>query len=385
MKLDIGCGESAREGFIGVDRKTGGEAYPLRVNNEPVPDNSVEEIVASHVLEHFGHRHTLAVLKEWVRVLKPAGTLRIAVPNLKYACDHPEHPHFEGWVMGGQTDNNDYHGALFWPEKLTKLLEEAGLESVEPWNSDKSDCASLPVSLNLQGTKPLVVPKICCALSLPRVGFNDMWGCLFPALQPWNIPIRRYQGVWWERSLQDMFEDLLEEGCELVVVVDGDSAFSAKQFNTLLREIIVNPEIDAIAPLQPQRGGGLVMCTPSEKPADKDTHTVDMKKPLKCDTAHFGLTILRLKRLIGIKKPWFLNIPGKDGSWRRDSEGIVDADIYFWNQWKAAGRTLYTLPWVSIGHLECMVSQIDRKTGQCAHQFPKDWYKETFGPVGGAS
>ena len=41
------------------------------------------EIYASHVLEHFDYKDELAAtLKEWLRVLAPAGMLHISVPDL---------------------------------------------------------------------------------------------------------------------------------------------------------------------------------------------------------------------------------------------------------------------------------------------------------------
>jgi len=41
----------------------------------------VELIYACHVIEYFDRVEVLEVLREWYRVLKPAGTLRVAVPD----------------------------------------------------------------------------------------------------------------------------------------------------------------------------------------------------------------------------------------------------------------------------------------------------------------
>ncbi len=48
--------------------------YPLAYKDE-----SVDEIYASHVLEHFPYNKTQEVLNDWVRVLKPGGRIRIPV------------------------------------------------------------------------------------------------------------------------------------------------------------------------------------------------------------------------------------------------------------------------------------------------------------------
>lgn len=378
IKLNLGAGKSVIEGYTPIDRKFGTEVFPLK----EYADNSVDIVRASHVLEHFPKSQTYPVIKEWVRVLKPGGVLKIAVPDFEYACAHADHPHFEGWLMGGQTDDNDYHHALFTRAKLKALLEIAGLESVTAWESEIEDCAALPVSLNLQGTKPkpktLRVPKMACALSLPRLGFNDSWGCITAALAPWAMPIRRYTSVWWERSLQSTLEDLIAEGFELAVIADYDSMFTAPQFNSLLDAMIRNPHMDAVCALQAQRGSGIAMCTPTNRKAP-GVADVKMNEPLQVDTGHFGLTVIRLEKLKQIRKPWFLNLPGEGGSWRREAEGLVDADIHFWNQWKKAGNTLFMLPWVSIGHIEMLVARIDPATGETVHHYPADWIQDKFG------
>jgi predicted SAM-dependent methyltransferase len=46
-------------------------------------DNSVDCIVASHILEHLTRDQGIALIKEAYRVLKPGGTFRIATPDLR--------------------------------------------------------------------------------------------------------------------------------------------------------------------------------------------------------------------------------------------------------------------------------------------------------------
>lgn len=56
MKLDIGCGQNKKKGFVGVDMIPGPnvdivwdlEEYPW----EPIKDNSVDEVYISHYAEH---------------------------------------------------------------------------------------------------------------------------------------------------------------------------------------------------------------------------------------------------------------------------------------------------------------------------------------------
>jgi hypothetical protein len=67
------------------------------------------------------------------------------------------------------------------------------------------------------------------------------------------------------------------------------------------------------------------------------------------DTAHFGLTLLRTEKLRALPKPWFMPTPDAEGRW---GDGKVDEDIGFWENWRAAGNTLFLANRVAIGHME---------------------------------
>ena len=49
----------------------------------PLPDSSVDFIFSSHMLHHLYRDEALKLLREALRVLKPGGTIRIAVPDLE--------------------------------------------------------------------------------------------------------------------------------------------------------------------------------------------------------------------------------------------------------------------------------------------------------------
>jgi len=159
LKLNIGSGDGiTMKGYTNVDAKFGDSAFPLAYS-----DNSVDEIYASHILEHFPHAQTLDVLKDWVRVLKPGGVLKVAVPDFaliaKSYVANGFHAIADGYVYGGQIDENDFHKALFDRAKLSKLMIDAGLEHIRTWESEVKDCASLAVSLNLTGQKQQPSPR----------------------------------------------------------------------------------------------------------------------------------------------------------------------------------------------------------------------------------
>ena len=84
IKINMGCGwRDFGKDWIHID---GGD-YPhldsKDIFNLPYEDNSVDLIYASHVIEYFNREEVKDVLNEWIRVLKPNGKLRLAVPDFE--------------------------------------------------------------------------------------------------------------------------------------------------------------------------------------------------------------------------------------------------------------------------------------------------------------
>jgi len=166
LKLNIGSGDRViMKGYVNVDAHWGDAAYPLEYG-----DGTVDEVYASHILEHFPHGQVASVLRDWARALKPGGVLKIAVPDFKWIattyldiqagrCAGVGAPPVAAYLMGGQVDEHDFHKAIFDEPTLRHLLAEAGLTNIEPWVSEVNDCASMAVSLNLMGRKAYLCSK----------------------------------------------------------------------------------------------------------------------------------------------------------------------------------------------------------------------------------
>ena len=171
--LHIGCGANILpKPFKNLDirKKKGvdfvGAAYPLKFKND-----SFELVYASHILEHFKKNQILKVLKEWIRVLKPGGILRISVPSFEnltkiYNIDK-NIDNISGPLMGGQSYKDNFHYEVFNKKKLINLLNEAGLEAVHPWDYrrtihskfwdfSQATTNEIPISLNLEGRKKIL-------------------------------------------------------------------------------------------------------------------------------------------------------------------------------------------------------------------------------------
>jgi len=83
IKLDVGCGESKQEGFVGMDiRKCKGvdiihsaEKFPY-----PLPKNCCSSILCSHLIEHIKPWLMIDLFNEFWRIMQEGGQLLIGMP-----------------------------------------------------------------------------------------------------------------------------------------------------------------------------------------------------------------------------------------------------------------------------------------------------------------
>ena len=136
MKLHLGCGNRYIPGFYHID---GIESENVNLVSKledlgQIKTESVELIYASHVLEHFGRLEVPNVLVEWMRVLKPGGVMRLAVPDFDAVCRvYLESKNIEvvkGLVCGGQNYKYNFHYNIFDFESLENLLLKIGMKKV---------------------------------------------------------------------------------------------------------------------------------------------------------------------------------------------------------------------------------------------------------------
>jgi SAM-dependent methyltransferase len=92
MKLNLGCGEDYREGYMNVDfhdHVRVDKVWNLNQLPYPFSENTFSEIIASHVLEHLDN--PFAVMKELHRISKKDGRVHIKVPHFSRGFTHAEH------------------------------------------------------------------------------------------------------------------------------------------------------------------------------------------------------------------------------------------------------------------------------------------------------
>jgi len=379
IKLNLGGGLQKRAGYINLDRKLGSEVYPLDYE-----DGSVDEIYASHILEHFSHKEAPHVLAHWASKLKIGGKIRIAVPDFLWIIDNQTNRLAEAYLMGGHQDENDYHKSIWTERKLRDVMAYAGLTEIVKWESDGSDCSSLPVSLNLEGTKAegglhkqleVNLGKVVAVMSIPRLGWNDAWGSIFDALRSseFQLPLYRFTGAFWDQCIQRALYHAEQSGAKWVLTLDYDTIVSAKDIKELMVLAAQYPEGDAFVPVQVKRGeaGSFMFSSTNDKGELVRSMTLEDLDVdvMPIDTGHFGCTLIKVAALKKMALPWFHSQPDPNGHW---NDGHMDADIFFWKQFKESGCIAYQANQVKIGHLQLMVTWPSNEW-QIVQQHVGDW------------
>ena len=175
IHIHLGCGAQNDPGFINVDLIPYPHVHFLH-SVEKLPffsTNHADLIYASHVLEHISHQRTSDVLKEWARVLKHGGILRLSVPDFNrllfvYRKEKRDLNSIINPLLGKQNYKYNFHAAVFTEKYLTALLTSAGFTGIKTWSTGNipgfafNDWAGLKlsrssgkhfISLNLEARK----------------------------------------------------------------------------------------------------------------------------------------------------------------------------------------------------------------------------------------
>lgn len=86
MNLNLGSGTSRKQDYISVDLYSDADVHWDLTQPLPLDDGDVDNIYASHVIEHFDKHEWKKISKDWARVLKSGGTIEIHCPDIIQAC-----------------------------------------------------------------------------------------------------------------------------------------------------------------------------------------------------------------------------------------------------------------------------------------------------------
>ncbi len=171
LRLNYGCGETRRPGYIGIDcRPCAGADHVLQAwDTSPLEPNSVDEVYSRHMLEHLNPDDARRALAAWWEVLKPGGCLHVIVPDLAFHArqllggatswsqdptENLEHAMagFYGWRESNRGGSNeDAHRWGYTAVSLSRLLVELRYVSVDRITTAPD---SEPWHLNVRVKKP---------------------------------------------------------------------------------------------------------------------------------------------------------------------------------------------------------------------------------------
>lgn len=118
MKLHVG-GKVVKDGWklLNVMALPGVDYLGDVCDLSQFEDDSIEEVYASHVLEHIPQSKVVGTLEGLHRVLQPGGRLLVSVPDLDVLCRSILDPeltadqkfHVMRMIYGGQVHDHDFH------------------------------------------------------------------------------------------------------------------------------------------------------------------------------------------------------------------------------------------------------------------------------------
>jgi predicted SAM-dependent methyltransferase len=152
IKLNLGCGGRPMKGWINLDNydyekndsSRSGSIYDIKmdIRELDVDDTTVDEILLSHVIEHFVRWETIKMLKHYFNKLKHGGKIIVEMPDLDRCIawyirqKHTPSIKTPNGIMnmgltqfyGNQWDELDYetHRYVWRLDEFTQVLQEIG-------------------------------------------------------------------------------------------------------------------------------------------------------------------------------------------------------------------------------------------------------------------
>lgn len=153
-KLHLGCGDIILAGYLNCDLYNPKAEFKCDVKELPFENDSIEEIYASHLIEHFDFKEAFVVLKEWYRVLKQGGKLIVETPDFLNLCklfinsDERGRVNLYGQFFAKAWLPGEVHKFLYTETQLGWTLKQCGFRDVV--REENKKWVDLPAEINLR-------------------------------------------------------------------------------------------------------------------------------------------------------------------------------------------------------------------------------------------
>jgi len=139
--LHLGCGEQKFEGCINIDiLTTTATDLVADVRDLPFKLESVDKIVAHHLIEHIPYVNIPPTLAHWCALLKKGGEIEISCPDAdwlthKFAAGEITLETLNRFIFGGHIDTlvmpTQYHKAFLTEKFLQHFLRISGINNIK--------------------------------------------------------------------------------------------------------------------------------------------------------------------------------------------------------------------------------------------------------------
>jgi predicted SAM-dependent methyltransferase len=108
MKLHLGCGKNIKDDYINIDAFYDDiNVFKYDIFNLPYDNESIDEILTEHLIEHIKFKDEEKFWNECSRLLKPGGVLICETPDLEWLCKSfvENKDDFKEFYKVGETDH----------------------------------------------------------------------------------------------------------------------------------------------------------------------------------------------------------------------------------------------------------------------------------------
>lgn len=134
-KLNLGCGADYLVDYVNIDKNCKADINRDLLDQLPFDPESVDEVLASHLLEHFGFAEVPIFISRVNKVLKKGGLFHIRVPDIEKSMrnflENKDDKKWSWWILeiyGGQWNPGEFHKSGYTKERLIYLMKELGFK-----------------------------------------------------------------------------------------------------------------------------------------------------------------------------------------------------------------------------------------------------------------
>ncbi len=161
IKLNIGSGSDFQQpGYYNLDFRRTSKNLSIQSDARVLPIKSgvVQEIISYHLVEHVGMAELVPMLKDWYRVLKRGGVIRVECPDFDESvkqyleADEKNETRCLKTIFGFQPVDFHYNGLN--QRRLKNALTQAGFVNIKPGIPVRRIFGPKESLLRLEGEKP---------------------------------------------------------------------------------------------------------------------------------------------------------------------------------------------------------------------------------------